>query len=486
MDFTTLFHSIQSQLGQYLPSILGAILILVAGWFIAMLVRAGLNQFFSMVGLNKRIADTTGSEIDFASGISFSAFALIILMTLMEVFSNLNLDSVSGPLNALFTQIFDFLPKIAGGAILAVVAWGLATFVKYFTNKAMSATSLDEKLSNEAGMSPVSNHIGNMLFWIIILMFLPLVLSTLELDGLLLPVQGMVDQMLGMVPNILGAGVIGFVGWIVAKIFSGLVSNILATTGIDKLTADMEGNIKLSSVIGTVVFVFVFVPLLIAALDALQIDVISGPATDMLSMVLSAVPNIIGAAIILTVTYYVSKFAASIIVKLLSGVGFNAVPAKLGFADTFSKESTAADLVGKIIVFFALLFASVEAANRLGFSQVSDIVGMFIQFGGDILLGSVILMIGFWLANLAYKAIDKASGKKSTGLANIARFAIIGLVIAMGLRAMGIADDIVNMAFGLTLGAIAVAVALAFGLGGREAAGKQLEYWFSKIRDGGK
>jgi hypothetical protein len=52
----------------------------------------------------------------------------------------------------------------------------------------------------------------------------------------------------------------------------------------------------------------------------------------------------------------------------------------------------------------------------------------------------------------------------------------------MGLRAMGIADDIVNLAFGLTLGAIAVAVALSFGLGGREAAGRQMEHWLASWR----
>jgi hypothetical protein len=55
-------------------------------------------------------------------------------------------------------------------------------------------------------------------------------------------------------------------------------------------------------------------------------------------------------------------------------------------------------------------------------------------------------------------------------------------VIAMGLRAMGIADEIVNLAFGLTLGAVAVAVALSFGLGGREAAGRQMEHWLSRLR----
>ena len=106
------------------------------------------------------------------------------------------------------------------------------------------------------------------------------------------------------------------------------------------------------------------------------------------------------------------------------------------------------------------------------------------RFGGDILLGSAILVIGFWLANLAYDAIDRASGPGTKGLARIGRYAILALVIAMGLRAMGIADDIVNLAFGLTLGAVAVAVALSFGLGGREAAGKLMEHWLSRFRRG--
>jgi hypothetical protein len=488
MDFTTLFNSIQSQLGQHLPSILGAVLILIGGWILAVLVRAGLNHFLTMIGLNKRISDSTGQEIDLASGISFGAFILILLMTLIGVFSSLNLDSVSGPFNLLVSQVFEYLPRIFGGLILLAIAWAIASLVKVLSTKALAATNLDEKLSKEANMEPMSKNLGNMLFWLIILMFLPALLSTFELNGLLLPVQGMVNKIMGMLPNIFAGGVIAFVGWIVAKILSGLVSNILGTAGVDKFTQSMgdTGGFKISSVAGTLIFVLVFVPSLIAALDTLEMDSISQPASDMLGMMFSAIPNILASAVILAITYYVSRFVASIVTNLLTGIGFNEVPAKLGFSETFTAKTTVSVLVGKVIVFFALLFASVEAANRLGFTQVSDIVSMFIQFGGDILLGSVILMIGFWLSNLAYKAIDRASGKNSSGLATIARLAIIGLVVAMGLRAMGIADDIVNMAFGLTLGSIAVAVALAFGLGGRDAAGKQLEYWFSKMRDNDK
>mgnify|MGYP007059814573 CR=1 FL=1 len=96
------------------------------------------------------------------------------------------------------------------------------------------------------------------------------------------------------------------------------------------------------------------------------------------------------------------------------------------------------------------------------------------------LLGSVILIIGFMLANLASAAIVRANSGNLM-LARVARLAILGIVLAMGLRAMGIADDIVNLAFGLTLGAIAVAVALAFGLGGRDAAGRLASRWVDRL-----
>jgi ABC-type multidrug transport system fused ATPase/permease subunit len=101
-----------------------------------------------------------------------------------------------------------------------------------------------------------------------------------------------------------------------------------------------------------------------------------------------------------------------------------------------------------------------------------------------VLLGGVILIVGFWLAGLAYGAIRQTGSEFSSLLAQVARVAIIALVLAMGLRAMGIADDIVNLGFALTFGAIAVAIALAFGLGGREAAGKQLDHWLSRLRRG--
>ncbi|MCB2033219.1 MAG: mechanosensitive ion channel, partial [Ottowia sp.] len=180
------------------------------------------------------------------------------------------------------------------------------------------------------------------------------------------------------------------------------------------------------------------------------------------------------------ITWMVATFASRLLASLLAGVGLDTVPAKLNMAQAFQKTPLST-LIGRVALVFAMLFAAVEAGNQLGFGRFSDVITTFIEFAGDVLLGSVILVVGFMLANVTYEAIVRASGSGSTTLARVARFAILGIVVAMGLRAMGIADDIVNLAFGLTLGAVAVAVALSFGLGGREAAGRLMSRWLDRF-----
>ncbi len=486
MDTAKFMESLQTTLGAELPSIIGAIALLIVGWFLAVVVRAGVRRLLSALRVNERIGETTDEKMDVEKGVAVGAFWLIILITLVGVFNTLSLELVSDPFNQLLSQVIGYLPRLLAGALLLILAWLLATLLRALSAKALAATKWDEKLAEEAGTKPMSKSVGNVLFWLTFLLFVPAILGAFDLQGLLEPVQGMIDEALAMIPNIVAAVAIGFVGWLVAKVLRGLVSNLLAAVGVDKLGADvgLSNQVQISRLVGMIVFIFVFIPALIAALDALQIESISAPATEMLSMILEAIPNLLAAAVILVITWYVAKFAADIVSRLLSGLGFDTVPKRLGFSYAFKAPITPSGIIGGLIIFFAMLFATVEAANRLGFSQVRDLVSTFIEFGGDILLGGMIFIVGYWLANLAFKAIARASGKDSSGLGQVARLAILGLVIAMGLRAMGIADDIVNLAFGLTLGAVAIAFALSFGLGGREAAGKQMEHWLGKLRKG--
>ena len=482
MYFTVLATSLQSTLGGQLPAIFGALGIIIVGWLAAVLARAAMRRILNLLKVDSRIEDSTGQKVGVESGIAVGVFWLVILITLVAVFDSLHLDRISNPFAQLVTQIIGYAPRLIAGTLLVLLAWLIATLIQAVVNRALSASTLGERLSKEAGMEPMSRTVANVLFWLVILLFVPSILAAFELRGLLEPVQSMLSKLLDMVPNVFGAAVIGFVGWLVAKVLRGLVTNLLAAAGADQMGSQigLADAVKLSRLAGTIVFILVFVPTLIAALDALKIEAISRPATDMLERLLAAVPNLVAAALILVVTWYVAKFAADLLSRLLAGMGLDTVPERLGIGSAFKGTLKPSGLVRGLALFFAMLFATVEAAHRLEFTQVRDLVAMFIKFGGEVLLGASILVIGFWLANLAHDAISRASER--TGLARLARIAILGLVIAMGLRAMGIADDIVNLAFGLTLGAVAVAFALSFGLGGREAAGRQMEHWLSQLR----
>lgn len=483
MNMHTLWESLQSTLGGHIPQLLGALGIFILGWVIAVLVRAGTRRSLGLLRVNERFVRLTGTKVDIEGAVGLGLFWVVLLFALVAVFNSLDLATVSGPFTAFTTELFAYAPRLLGGLALALLAWLLASVVRMVSQKLLDRTTLDEKLSEHADMAPIGESLAGALFWLVILLFVPAILGALGLRGLLDPLTQMLTKALDMLPNAVAALVIGGVGWILATVLRNLTTNLSRTAGIDKIgqRAGIGESVRLSGVAGMLVFVVVFVPSLIAALDALKIEAISRPATDMLGMILEAVPHLIAAALILVVTWLVATFASRLLASLLATLGFDTLPERIGLGHAFSQVS-ASTFVGRVALFFAMLFATVEAANQLGFEQVGGIVETFIRFGGDILLGSAILIIGFWLANVAFTAIDRAAGPNSKGLARIARFAILALVVAMGLRAMGIADDIVNLAFGLTLGAIAVAVALSFGLGGREAAGKLMEHWLSRFR----
>jgi hypothetical protein len=145
-------------------------------------------------------------------------------------------------------------------------------------------------------------------------------------------------------------------------------------------------------------------------------------------------------------------------------------------------ERTPAEIAGYLILVGILLFAAIEAVRELGFNLLADLIARFTVFAGQVVLGLIIFGIGLFLANIASSTV-RASGAAQAGLlALAARISIIVLAGAMALRQMGLADDIINMAFGLLLGAIAVSVALAFGLGAREIAARELGEWVQSIK----
>ena len=284
----------------------------------------------------------------------------------------------------------------------------------------------------------------------------------------------MSNQFLGAIPNIIGAGIIGYAGWIIAGLVADIVG--MALGKVDEQLAEKTGNedIKISKFGSAFIFGGILLPIIVAALGVLNIPAISEPASAMITKLMAAVPNIIGAGIILLVAYFVAKFVVFMLTGLLEAANINQLPEKMGLTGVFTKSFTPMKLIGGAIMFFSMLTASTAAVNTLGIDVISSIFAKVLEFGGGILIGGVILLVGNFLSTLAYNKLSEAGNK---GMANIARFAILGLVLAMGLKAMGLADNIVNLAFALTLGSVAVAAAISFGLGGRDAAKKMADKW---------
>lgn len=463
--------------------IVAAVVVFIIGWILALVIAAGVKKLLSALGTNHRLSSATGKTPDFERIVSKFVFWFVLTIALIAALNVLNIYSVSGPFSAMITQVLVFVPNLIAAAVLALMGWIIARLVRAGFSNVLARTQLDEKLSSEVGVRPLSENIADIVYWLILLLFLPIVLSILGLTGLLLPVQNMLNDAVGYLPNIFIAGVIVFVGYILAKIVRGIVEGLVNSIGLQQ-QAQKIGLFKQSNlgrVLGSFVFALVMITALIVAFEALGIETISQPATSMLNEIMYAIPNIIAAGLILIIAYVVSRFIANLVQDILAGTGVDDIPAKFDL-QRFLGSTKVSHVVAVLIVFFTMLFAVSEAANRLGFEQISNLIAMFIAFGANILLGAVILVIGFWLANIVANVVQRGEYNSSRWLGNLVRVLIMGLVLAMGLRAMGIADSIVNLAFGLTLGAVAVAFALAFGLGGRQPAERVLTDLIDKVK----
>ena len=501
------------QIVEIVPSLLGAIAILVIGWLVAIFAKAIIQGVLKRTNLDNRIAaGLTGRDDapEVENLISGLVFWLILLITVVAVLDKLQLRVASQPLNAFLTQIGDFLPKLLGASILLGVAWVVASLVKMLTVRALNAFRLDEKLNPQPQDSDtprlnqlsLSETIGSSLYWLIFLFFLAPVLDTLGLQQALQPVQALITEILALLPNILGAVIIATVGWFAANIIRRIVTNLLATTGADNLgsrfgLSSASGRQSLSNIIGTIVYVLILIPVAISALSTLQIQAISVPAIAMLQQVLNALPLVFTATAILLISYFLGRFISELVTSILTSLGFNNIFSILGLptptrtTEATSETETAptvtartpSEIVGVIVQVGIMLFATVAALNILQIPALTTLVQGILVIFGQILAGLVVFAIGLFLANLAFSIITSSGNAQARILGQVARIAIITLVSAMALQQIGVAPSIVQLAFGLLLGALAVALALAFGLGGRDIAAQQVQQWLNSFKN---
>jgi hypothetical protein len=346
----------------------------------------------------------------------------------------------------------------------------------------------------------VGHQLGTIAKLIIWLVGIMAAVNFLGFPQVLAPINELVTEIFAFLPRLIGAGLIFFVGLVIARIVRRLTETVLIAANIDGLLARVgigstEGTVRtdpnsvpagaapgatrasIARALGVLFYALIIIPFAIAALQVLGIEAISGPATAMLNEILAAIPRVLAAGLWIGIAFIAAKFLKTIIEAILPPTGFDDAIRSTG---VLPARSTPSRIVANIAMIAIILAAAIEAAKQLGGDTIAVFLIQVTELGSKVIFGTLIIVAGVFLARIVANLVGSGTGEG--GFAQtIVRYAIIALFTAIGLTFMGLADQIVMLAFGLILGSAAVATALAFGLGGRDAAARVAHHWADRV-----
>lgn len=380
--------------------------------------------------------------------------------------------------------------KVLAAIVILVVTWIIAKIVAWAFAKLTSKIPVLQKAGNDG--DSIGKSLGSVAALLVWLFGLIALLDLFELSSVLTPIQGLLDGVMGFLPNLIGAVFVFIVGALVAKVVRQLVETALGAVPFDKwigsgskLSGQVDQTVgvdttadpydasaqpsgaaaQIVKVIGLVLYAIIMIVVAIAALQILGISSISRPAELMLAMILAAIPKLIAAAILLGLGVVIARFAADVLGQLIDGLGFDNA---LHSMDVLPQGQSATPAITKVIQIGIVLFFAVMAAQMLEFPQITAFIAEVLELGGKVIFGGAIIAAGVVIASVLAKIVPGSASQ-------ILKYATIVLFVAIGLSFMGLADSIINLGFGAVVVGGAAAAALAFGLGGRDAAARELE-----------
>jgi hypothetical protein len=355
------------------------------------------------------------------------------------------------------------IPILKALAIL-VVGWVVAKGVSIGTKKVLDKTELDNKLAakitgGKAASVAIEAGASRFVYWLIMLFVLMAVLEALGLTIVTEPINAFVTKILGFLPQVLAAAVLAAIAWAVASVLRVVVANLLGAFQVDQKLGEKAGDemkkVSLASTLADAVYYLIWLLFLPQIIDALQMEGLS-PVKDMVGQILGFLPSLFGALVIFFLFYVVARIVQRLATSLLAGIA------------------------GYVILAILLFLGGVQAFKTLGLDTVSTLAEQLLAGLFNIVVAVVIFGVGLFLSRVAYKAISPSGEGPSALLGNVARGAILIFTGAMALFRAGLASDIVTLAFGAVIVGLALAAALAFGLGGREEAAKIVADWRAK------
>ncbi len=368
--------------------------------------------------------------------------------------------------------------NVAKAVLILIVAFVVAAIVKSLIVKVISKGKLGQTIAklDAAGEAPGSTvgFIGKLVYLLVFLLFVPAIFTTLGMTAVTAPINNVLNTIWGYVPNVVAAAIILIIGFFVAKLVRQLLVPIFDKLKInslqEKLDLEVTDSAKLSNTLAYVVYVLILIPMIVMALDVLDISVISAPAMGILNSIFAFIPNMLVALIIVIIGTMLAKFVGQIVSRLIASAGLDAKVAKL--MDGSKQKIVLSKLVGTVVQVVIVIFFAVEAINVLKLQVLTSVGATIIGYMPAVLSAVVILVICFFASSMAEKAL-KNNGFGS--YATVAKCVILTVGAFMVLSQLGIAAELVNSAFKLIIAAFAIAFAVAFGIGGKDFAANALK-----------
>lgn len=385
------------------------------------------------------------------------------------------MSSVQGVLSSIFgsnTNVLMAVFEIVLGLIVAFV-------VRAIILKLGKKLKMGEKL-DKIGLGDTSNSsvrlIANLVALIIFILFVPGILANLGLNSIIDPINAMMTSLLGFLPQLLGAVLILVVGYFVAKIIKQVITALLKKTKLDNLQEKLgvkseSESAKFSVVIGNIIFALIYILAVTSASQVLSIKSISDPATNMLNAVFEIIPNIFVAVILLVIGVLIARLVYSILNGVLTSIGTDSVVQKIIKSDNASKFSLVRIINEAVRAIIIILFV-VQALNVLNLEFMSGIGNVIVAYLPSMVFAFVILIVGYLFASWLKSVIEESTGGKNAGI--FAKAVILILTGFIILNQLGFAMVIVNWVFVIIVGALALAFAIAFGIGGCDFAARML------------
>ncbi len=502
-----------------LPRLGLALGLLLLGWLVASLIALAVRKLVERAQVDQHLTQwIQGPSPEFsgavAQGLSRLIYWILLLLILVACLDTLQLGEIADPLRHLLSPVLAYLPRVGGAMVLLSLGWLSATGVRSRLLHSLNHAPLAKTWLTSAAIVPSSQAegfkaaIANLAFWLIWLLLVPLILGVLGLSGLLRPVESLLSSLFQALPRILTAVAVLGVGWLLARILRGGVTNLLVAIGADQMGGKLgllpwAGEELLPSRLGgNLAYLLVLLPTLITALEELDLEALAQPAIRMLERTLMTIPQVLMAGLVVWAAYWLGRWLGLLVTEVLRGLGFDQLPEALGVpygswgaplrvvrhidGDGLPQPSverlgpTPAEVAGVLVVVGVVLVGLATAADILKLPGLTAMVSSLLQLAGRLLSGVVVFGAGLYLANWAARWVGAIA--PAPCLAQIVRASLVVTSAAMALQQLGVAPSFVNLAFGLLLGRVVLALAIAFGLGGREVAAEQLRHWLTPWR----